>query len=324
MKKKIKDIQIGDYVKSWDFDNEKVVRSEVLDIIKHKNDDQCFNLNNKLTVTGSHQVYTKDGYKLTKDLQTGDKLLDSNGKYTRVKSFRLHQLDVPYVHNLKVKINNYFASGILVHNGAGGVLTKAGTWHGKDKVVDPAMSALKASLEQYKESSTLLSEQIAEQTGDITETLDVQRKELSIEGRGLGQRSAIEKRKLTKAIGQTGLATVGGELVEDLERKRELEGETLRVKTEGVELKSAQEKDTLQRDKDTQELSLKASLRSQIASTYSTVSASDDAWTRGSTTENVFSGNMSPDDMIRKYGEGHRGYSHYCVTPNTEVEMWDE
>ena len=84
MKKKIKDIQIGDYVKSWDFDNEKVVRSEVLDIIKHKNDDQCFNLNNKLTVTGSHEVYTKDGYKLTKDLKTGDKLLDSNCKYTRV------------------------------------------------------------------------------------------------------------------------------------------------------------------------------------------------------------------------------------------------
>ena len=324
MKKKIKDIQIGDYVKSWDFDNEKVVRSEVLDIIKHKNDDQCFNLNNKLTVTGSHQVYTKDGYKLTKDLQTGDKLLDSNGKYIRVKSFRLHQLDVPYVHNLKVKINNYFASGILVHNGAGGVWSKAGTWHGKDKVVDPAMSALKASLEQYKESSTLLSGQIAEQTGDISETLELQRKELTMEGRGLGQKAAIEKQKLTKAIGQTGLATVGGELVEDLERKRELEGETLRVKTEGVELKSAQEKDTLQRDKETQELSLKSSLRSQIASTYSTVSASDDAWTRGSTTENVFSGNRSPDDMIRKYGEGHRGYSHYCVTPNTEVEMWDE
>lgn len=315
MKKKIKDIQIGDYVKSWDFDNEKVVRSEVLDIIKHKNDDQCFNLNNKLTVTGSHEVYTKDGYKLTKDLKTGDKLLDSNGKYTRVKSFKLYQLDVPYVHNLKVKINNYFANGILVHNGGVTSSWKAGKWHGKDKIVDPAMRSLRDSLIEYKESSDLLSTHAAEQTGDISETLELQRKELTSAGKSLAFKATAEKEK----IGRTGLATVGGAQLREIEREQEDFG----VKVEGVELKSAQEKDTIQRDKETQELSMKSSLRGQINQTYATAAGTDVEWTKMKG-QNVFRGGQSPDDMIQKWDTGHSGYHRYCVTPNTEVEMWDE
>mgnify|MGYP005821399321 CR=1 FL=1 len=311
MQSKIKDIKVGDYVKSWDFDSHSAVKAEVIKVWKNKNNTECFRVNDKLTVTGSHQVYTKDGYKLTKDIQIGDKLLGSDGKYTKVKSFRLNSSDVPYVHNLTVKVNNYFANGILVHNGgAGGALWKAGTWHGKDAVVDANMRGLKDSLAAYQELSGMMDDQYAEQTGEISEKLQLQSK-------SIGAKFAKTGRELQTSIGRTGLATVGGEEIKEFERERELEGET-------VALTSAHDKAALAREKEKEDLSMKQGLRSTITSAYSKNVGEDDAWKRGSANANVFTGDKTPEAMINKYNEGHQGFSHYCVSPDTKIEMWDK
>ena len=101
------------------------------------------------------------------------------------------------------------------------------------------MRSLRASLIEYKESSDLLSTHAAEQTGDISETLELQRKELTSAGKSLAFKATAEKEK----IGRTGLATVGGAQLREIEREQEDFG----VKVEGVELKSAQEKEYTER-----------------------------------------------------------------------------
>ena len=327
MQKKIKDIEVGDLVKSWDFDKEKIVPAEVLKLWKHKNDKQCYKLNNKLTITGSHQVYTKDGYKDTRDIKIGDKLLGSNGKYIKVKSFKLYEFDVPYVHNLTVKVNNYFADGVLVHNtGAGGVFGKAGKWHGKDVPAQAAIDSLKDSLDAYKETTGMMQDAYAEQTGELGEKLDLQRKELAVQMKSAGQAGAQEKSVLESKLGKSGLAIVGGEQRRALEQKRESEGETFGVKAETLSMTSEQEKSALNREMEKEELSMKQSLRGAITSARGAVLPLDDEWGRQKTgidTPNVFATPRDPDTMLQRRDEGHKGFKNYCVTPNTKVEMWN-
>jgi len=326
MQKKIKDIEVGDLVKSWDFDEEKIVPSKVLKLWKHKNDKQCYKLNDKLTITGSHQVYTKDGYKDTKDIEIGDKLLCSDGRYKRVKSFKLYQLDVPYVHNLTVKINNYFADGVLVHNtGAGGVWGKAGNWHGKDSKAQSAIDALKDSLIAYNETTGMMEDAFSEQTGELGDKLEMQRKELSTQMKTAGLAGSQESAALDVKLGATGLATVGGPQKRALEQKKESEGEAFGVKAEGLSLTSEQEKAEMSRTMDKEKLSMKQSLRGAITSSRSAVLPLDDEWKRSSSggSPNVFANPRDPQSMLDKYDAGHQGFDHYCVTPDTKVEMWD-
>jgi len=284
MQKKIKDIEVGDLVKSWDFDEDKIVPSKVLKLWEHKNDKQCYKLNDKLTITGSHQVYTKDGYKYTKDIEIGDKLLGSDGKYIRVKSFNLYQLDVPYVYNLTVKIDNYFADGILVHNtGAGGVWGKAGKWHGKDAPAQSAIDSLKNSLIAYNETTGLMEEAYSQQTGEIGEKLELQRKELATQMKGAGVAGAQESAALDIKIGAAGLAVVGGTQRRALEDKRISEGEAFGVKGEAITLTNEQEKADLSRTIDKEKLSMKQELRGAITSSRAAVLPLDDEWARDKT-----------------------------------------
>ena len=334
MQKKIKDIEVGDLVKSWDFDKEEIVPSEVLKIWKHKNDKQCYKLNDKLTITGSHQVYTKDGYKYTKDIEIGDKLLCSDGMYKRVKSFKLYQLDVPYVHNLTVKIDNYFADGVLVHNtGAGGTWGKAGKWHGKDATAQAAIDSLKDSLIAYNETTGMMQDAYAEQTGELGEKLDLQRKELSVQMKSAGQAGSQEKSVLESKIGKTGLSTVGDEQRRALEQKRQSEGEAFGVKGEGLSLASEQEKAEMSRTMDKEEISMKQSLRGAITSSRAAVLPLDDEWRKDTTGQissptggkasNPFRSPRDPQSMLNRYAQGDKGFEQYCVTPDTKVEMWD-
>jgi hypothetical protein len=334
MQKKIKDIEVGDLVKSWDFDEEKIVPSKVLKLWKHKNDKQCYKLNDKLTITGSHQVYTKDGYKYTKDIEIGDKLLCSDGMYKRVKSFKLYQLDVPYVHNLTVKIDNYFADGVLVHNtGAGGTWGKAGKWHGKDAPAQAAIDSLKDSLIAYNETIGMMQDTYSEQTGELGEKLDLQRKELSVQMKSAGQAGAQESAALDVKLGATGLATVGGEQRMALEQKRQSEGEAFGVKGEGLSLASEHEKAALSRTMDKEKMSMKQSLRGSITSSRAAVLQLDDEWRKDTTGQissptggrasNPFRRPRDPQSMLDRYAQGDKGFEQYCVTPDTKVEMWD-
>tara|TARA_Y100000310_G_scaffold256176_1_gene263906 strand:+ start:312 stop:1292 length:981 start_codon:yes stop_codon:yes gene_type:complete len=323
MQKKIKDIVVGDFVKSWDFDKEKIVPAKVLKLWKHKNDKQCYKLNNKLTITGSHQVYTKDGYKLTKDIKVGDKLLGSDGKYIKVKSFKLHELDVPYVHNLTVKINNYFADGVLVHNtGAGGTWGKAGTWHGKDAPAQSAIDGLKQAIMGYRETSNLMQESYAEQTGEVGEKLDLQRKELSVQMKASSQAGGQETAALESKLGRSNLATVGGEQRRALELKRESEGESFGVKHEALSMTAEHEKAGLRRNIKKEELSMKQGLRGAITTAKSQTRVLDDEWEKRPA-KNVLAGDTDPDSMLDKWDEGHTGFQYFCVVPNTKIEMWD-
>ena len=321
MQKKIKDIEVGDLVKSWDFDKEKIVPAEVLKLWKHKNDKQCYKLNNKLTITGSHRVYTKDGYKETKDINVGDKLLGSDGKYIKVKSFKLYELDVPYVHNLTVKINNYFADGVLVHNNSDA--HKAGSWHGNDKKAQIQMDTLTDALTAYTDTSGLMKEAYAEQTGDLGEKLDMQRRELSTQMKAAGQAGAQKKSALESKLGKTGLATVGGEQRRAIEQERQIEGEALDVKADTLTMTSEHEKNALAREMDKETLEMDQHLRGTITATRGGMIALDKDWkdSTSSGNQNVFR-NRNPQDMLKSWEEGEGGFTKFCVTPNTKIEMW--
>ena len=321
MQKKIKDIEVGDLVKSWDFDKEKIVPAEVLKLWKHKNDKQCYKLNNKLTITGSHRVYTKDGYKETKDINVGDKLLGSDGKYIKVKSFKLYELDVPYVHNLTVKINNYFADGVLVHNNSDA--HKAGSWHGNDKKAQIQMDTLTDALTAYTDTTGLMKEAYAEQTGDLGEKLDMQRRELSTQMKAAGQAGAQKKSALESKLGKTGLATVGGEQRRAIEQEIQIEGEASEIKADTLSMTSEHEKNALARELVKETLSMDQHLKSTITATRGGVIALDKDWKddTSSGNKNVFR-NRNPQDMLKSWEEGEGGFTKFCVTPNTKIEMW--
>jgi len=321
MQKQIKDIVVGDLVKSWDFDKEKVVPAEVLKLWKHKNDKQCYKLNNKLTITGSHRVYTKDGYKETKDINVGDKLLGSDGKYIKVKSFKLYELDVPYVHNLTVKINNYFADGILVHN-----MAKAGKWEGNDKKANVQMRMLTDALTAYTDTTALMSESYAEQTGDVGEKLDLQRRELATQMKASSQASSQKKSALETKLGRTGLANVGNEQRRSLEQERQIEGDVSQIKTDTLSMTSEHEKNALLREMDKEKIEMEQSLRSTISQTRGALIGIDRDWddpvdTLSHSTKNVFRF-TEPKDMLKAWENNEPGFLKFCVTPNTKIEIW--
>ena len=67
-----------------------------------------------------HPYYTEEGWKETKDLKVGDKVLTKEGKYTEIIKIKTtNKKNAIEVYNLEIKDNhNYFVgeTGFLVHN----------------------------------------------------------------------------------------------------------------------------------------------------------------------------------------------------------------
>ena len=132
--KNIEEIKQGEYVLSFDETEQKIVNSEVKELLIHTEEDtnnwekKYFILTtssgNEIRVTGNHLIYiVKEGYAKyiqVDKLQLGYIVLVSSEKeeyFEEILSIKIVEKDPKVIYNLHLnKPNNYFAEGILVHN----------------------------------------------------------------------------------------------------------------------------------------------------------------------------------------------------------------
>ena len=125
MRKYIKNIKVGDYVKSLNFKTGELEKHKVESTFSGESD-HYYIINKKIKVTGAHPFFANGRWTKVEDLSTGDMLLDAKGKSVKIKS--ISKVDSPItIFNMEVEgTHNYFAGGFLVHN-------KGNKWYGSDK-----------------------------------------------------------------------------------------------------------------------------------------------------------------------------------------------
>ncbi|KYK25051.1 hypothetical protein AYK26_02550 [Euryarchaeota archaeon SM23-78] len=118
--KNIEEIQIGDVVKAYDSENQRMVAGTVTKLFHHSPDEMLLSyyliINNNLRVTPEHRVFTDKGLVWAKALAFGSVLIDENGEQIMVASIEKVYERVP-TYNFEVEeYNTYFAEGFAVHN----------------------------------------------------------------------------------------------------------------------------------------------------------------------------------------------------------------
>jgi uncharacterized protein YlzI (FlbEa/FlbD family) len=122
--KNIQDIKIGDIVQSYDTNEDKIVRSKVINVFK-SDAKNYFLINKKWKVTSEHPFWINSEWKKVSDITKGDLLMLDTKKFIVVESIQEIEESVS-VYNIEVDAyNNYFANGALVHNKSaiGGYIT---------------------------------------------------------------------------------------------------------------------------------------------------------------------------------------------------------
>ena len=109
--KNIEDIQIGDYVISYNLEKGRYEKAKVARTFEHKGVPHYLVINKVLRVTPNHPIYSEGRWVRADSLKEGDKLFIG----------WVETIEKVYgsatVYNLEVEKNhNYFAEGVLVHN----------------------------------------------------------------------------------------------------------------------------------------------------------------------------------------------------------------
>jgi len=139
MSKQIKDIVVGDRVKVYNTEDKVFSFSNVSEIWEHISD-HYYILNGKTKVTEMHPYYVEGEWIRVRDLKKGDKLLNQSGHTVPVKSLKRIEESIT-VYNMEVEgQHNYFANGILVHNG------KSGSYIGRDKYAGSDVGASRTEI----------------------------------------------------------------------------------------------------------------------------------------------------------------------------------
>jgi len=132
--KNIEDVEVGDFVLSYDTKKKVYASAEVLDLEEPMRAHLCyidFEDGSVLRTTNDHPLYTQDGWKAidipeTKELvphlklgqlEIGDKVLSDSGEYNAIVSLECKKEVVKTYNLIEVeRYNNFFAEGVLVHN----------------------------------------------------------------------------------------------------------------------------------------------------------------------------------------------------------------
>ena len=114
--KELKDIKVGDYVKSYNTEIGKIEYKKVTASAMTNPKAKVMKIatkNNEIICTPDHKIWTQRGYIEAKDLKENDKILTD--KY---ENFNIEYLEEEIsVYDITVEDNhNFFANGILVHN----------------------------------------------------------------------------------------------------------------------------------------------------------------------------------------------------------------
>jgi len=144
MRKYIKNIKVGDYVKSLNFKTGELEKHKVESTFSGESD-HYYIINKKIKVTGAHPFFANGRWTKVEDLSTGDMLLDAKGKSVKIKS--ISKVDSPItIFNMEVEgTHNYFAGGFLVHN-------KGNKWYGSDKWAKKMRNSINAKATEYNDT----------------------------------------------------------------------------------------------------------------------------------------------------------------------------
>lgn len=109
--KKMKELQVGDYILGYDEEKEEVVMTEVTkNSFGYK---ECIKVND-LILTNDHPVYTSNGWVPAGELEIGDKVLSLDG-FVTVNN--IEEIGVRKVYHPSTSpTHNFFVDDILVHN----------------------------------------------------------------------------------------------------------------------------------------------------------------------------------------------------------------
>src|SRR3989338_1440586 len=115
--KNIQDIKVGDVVYGYDNQSGKIIETKVKKTIINK--EKEYLIINEINVTPRHQFYIDGKWIAAEEIKIGDRLLLQNLSYETVKSIKRILVDDSItVYNFDVEgPSNFFAGGVLVHNG---------------------------------------------------------------------------------------------------------------------------------------------------------------------------------------------------------------
>ena len=114
--KPIEDVQVGDFVKTFNEETNKVEVSCVEKTFIHKNVSDLLIINDTITTTRNHPFYINGEWVEADDLKIGYELLHLDGTKHKITSIEETSIKTT-VYNFEVaKTHNYFAEKYLVHN----------------------------------------------------------------------------------------------------------------------------------------------------------------------------------------------------------------
>lgn len=107
-----------DIIISYDVVKRKTTKSEIKDVLIHKNVSFFLIINKRIKVTPEHRFWVNNKeWIAAKDIKIGDYLLNSNAEKIFVTSKEpISKKVVVYNLELKGRYHNYFAENVLVHN----------------------------------------------------------------------------------------------------------------------------------------------------------------------------------------------------------------
>lgn len=118
--KKIKEIEVGDTLKTYDFINSKFKFSKCIDKWTVKKD-KIFRIrvnSTKLETSKDHLFFTKEGdVKAAEELKKNDYLLNDKGKSVKISKIEIIKKPTQMI-DISVKNKNFIANGLIVHNSA--------------------------------------------------------------------------------------------------------------------------------------------------------------------------------------------------------------
>ena len=142
--KAIKDIKVGDYVQSYNHEEDKITSAKVVEVFKHDNvSGTKVIINKKFITTGNHPVYVDGKYKPASQARVGSSVIGPDGIEIKIHTIELKPMTID-VYNIEVEgDHNYFAGDILNHN-------KCGDYKGNDDAMDAKLDSIKASATNYQ------------------------------------------------------------------------------------------------------------------------------------------------------------------------------
>ncbi len=117
--KNIEDISRGDVVISYDLNTNKKVVNTVVEKYTHPDYPDYLIINGSLRVTTNHRIWINNiAWVRADELKVGDIMTNSAGEDIVVSDIELKSgINTVYNLHLASENHNYFADGILVHNG---------------------------------------------------------------------------------------------------------------------------------------------------------------------------------------------------------------